>query len=403
MRTVTLVREVRRGLTLVPRNTFCMLIGIVIGIAAVTTIVTMAEGARAKVLARMQSFGFGPDVIFIGSGSGRRFRARPERTTTMSFEDVEDLWDLPNVTLVAPYQRNRTVRVIHRRSNAVTRIEGVTPLWRFARGWEVSQGRFLTDEDLNGRRKVAVLGTTPARKLFGDQNPMGQLIRVKNIPFRVVGIFEEHGVSESGYDPDDRVLVPLTTSAAVLFHRTYLDSIRLKIEDINRQEETVEAVRGILRENHSLAEAVEDDFRIVTPQALLEWITESGTTLTMMLILIATVALFVSGVVVANIMLVAVQERRGEIGLKRSLGATQRDILVQFLAESALVGVLGGLGGCALGFGAAHVASALMQQPPLFSPTVVAVAFCFSVTTGLAAGLHPALVAARLKPVEALR
>jgi putative ABC transport system permease protein len=403
LRTIALLKEVRRGLVFVPRNTACMLVGIVIGISAVTTIVTLAEGARAKVIARMKRFGFGPNVIYVGAGGGKRFRARRQRTTTLGFEDVEKLWDLPNVRLVAPYQRERRVRIIHRRKNTVTRVEGVTPLWRIARGWEVAQGRFLTNQDLDARKKVVVLGTTPARKVFGDKNPLGQLIRIKNIPFRVVGIFEEHGVAESGYDPDDRVLVPLTTSAAVLFHRTHLDSMRLLIGDVTSQAETVAAVRRILRQNHALADAVEDDFRIVTPEALLRWITESGTTLVLMLVLIATVALFVSGVVIANIMLVAVQERRSEIGLKRSLGATRRDILLQFLSEAAVVGLLGGLGGCALGYVTAHMMAAFMRFPPMLSLKVVAVAFVFSVTTGLAAGLHPARVAARLSPVEALR
>jgi putative ABC transport system permease protein len=399
----TFVREVRRGLLLAPRNTACMLVGIVIGIAAVTTIVAMGQGARAKVLDRMKRFGFGPNVIYIGAGGGKRFRARPQKTTTLTFTDVQGLWDLPNVSLVAPYQRERRIRIIARRQNVVTRMEGVTPLWLITRGWKMAQGRFITDEDLRARRKVAVLGTTPVRKLFGTINPLGQLVRIKNVPFRVVGLFEEHGVAESGYDPDDRSMVPLTTSASVLLHRTYLDSIRLLIHDVTRQAETVAAVRRLLRSNHSLAEAVEDDFRIVTPEALLRWITESGRTLTLMLVLIATIALFVSGVVIANIMLVAVQERRAEIGLKRSLGATRRNIMTQFLAEAGVVGLLGGLGGCALGYGAAHLVAAIMKYPPFLSIKMVAVALAFAVTTGLVAGLHPARAAARLDPVEALR
>ncbi|MCH7922248.1 MAG: ABC transporter permease [Nitrospinae bacterium] len=403
MHASTLLKEVRRGLVLAPRNTTCMLVGIVIGIAAVTTIVALGQGAKAKVLDRMKRFGFGPNVIYIGAGGGKRFRARPRKTTTLTFDDVQGLWDLPNVRLVAPYQRERRVRIIARRQNVVTSVEGVTPLWRIARGWEVADGRFITEEDLRARRKVVVLGTTPARKLFGTGNPLGRLVRIKNIPFRVVGLFGEHGVSESGYDPDDRTLVPLTTSAAVLFRRAYLDSIRIILDDVTRQAVTVAAVSRLLRANHALAEAVEDDFRIVTPEALLRWITESGRTLTLMLVLIATVALFVSGIVIANIMLVAVQERRSEIGLRRSLGATRRNIMIQFLAEAGVVGLLGGSGGCVLGYGVAHLVAAFMNYPPLLSLRVVAVALAFAVTTGLAAGLHPARVAARLDPVEALR
>lgn len=388
---------------MVPRNTACMLAGIVLGIAAVTTIISIAEGANTKVLDRMKSFGFGPNVVSIGAGGGKRFGARLQRTTTLTFTDVEDIRDLPNILLVAPYQRDRSIRLIFRKQNVVTRVEGVTPEWRIARGWDISQGRFLTNEDLRARRKVVVLGTTPARKLFGRSNPVGKLVRVKNIPFRVVGMFDEHGVSESGYDPDDRVLVPLTTSASVLLNRTYLDSIRLILQDASVQAETVEAIQRILRANHALADGVEDDFRIMTPQALLARITESANTLALMLVLIATVALFVSGVVIANIMLVAVQERRAEVGLKRSLGATRREIMTQFMAEAFAIGLMGGVGGCVFGYGLAHVVAAFMHMPPHLSLKVVAVAFAFAVSTGLAAGFHPARVASRLDPVEALR
>ena len=295
------------------------------------------------------------------------------------------------------------MRTIYKKESSTTRINGITPEWFTARTWNLTDGDYISDEDLIGMRKVCVIGVTPMKKLFKDEDPIGKFVRINKVYFKVIGIMEEKGVSESGYDPDDRIVIPLTTSARRLFQQVHINSIRLQLHDAHQAKDTIKQVRSILRERHHLATTAEDDFRIITPDVLVEWITKSKNTLTIMLGMISTISLLVSGIVIMNIMLVSVNERIKEIGIKRSFGAKKSDILMQFLLESTFVSLSGGMIGLVLGGVINFFISNFSRLKATMSLESFVLAFIFSVLVGILFGLQPARKATLMNPVQALR
>ncbi len=302
-----------RGLRLNRGNTLLMTLGVMIGIASLTVIVAIGDGIKIKVLNRIANMGFGPESFSVIAGGGRMFFTRSKNTTSMTLEDAEDLLALPTVRLVVPRQRKR-MKIINKKEFTSTRVYGVTPDWQLARGWEMTDGDFLSDSDLGRRKKVVVLGATPARKLFKGKESIGKMVRLENNFYVVIGLLEEKGMTESGYDPDDRALIPLTTSMSRLTHQTYLHSIKVVTLDASQVPETMETVRQVLRRNHNLSVLADDDFRFITPEGIMQWVTESEQALNRMLILISTVSLLVGGIVIMNILLVSIRERVREIG-----------------------------------------------------------------------------------------
>lgn len=403
MKLFRLLKESLQGLKNSKLNTAMMMLGIIIGIAALTVIVSIGQGAKVKVIERMESFGFGSDAFLIGSGGGKFFSHRRTKATTLSLKDAEDIRQLPNAKVVGVYQRERAIRVAYKNKNKTTRVEGSTPLWRVVRKWDMNEGRFLEDEDVTGVKKVIVLGNTVVRELFGDENPIGKHMRVKNVFFRVIGTLEKRGVTGGGHDADDRTVIPITTSAQRIFNRNYLNSIRVLVYDPSKVDITAKRAREILRKNHRLPPSVEDDFRIITAEGLLGWITRSSRTLNLMLALISTISLLVSGIVIMNIMLVSVNERVREIGIKRSLGATRRAILFQFLMEALLVALFGGIIGIVLGLIIATVLPLFTSMTTAISWQPFVLGFAFSFLVGVLFGMQPARKATQLSPVEAFK
>jgi putative ABC transport system permease protein len=336
------------------------------------------------------------------AGAGKMFFTRSKNTTSMSLEDSEDLLALPTVRLVVPRQRKR-MQVINKKEFTNTRIYGVTPDWQLARGWKMQDGDFLSDSDLDRRKRVIVLGSTPARKLFKNNEPIGKMLRLQNNYYKVIGLLEEKGLTESGYDPDDRALIPLTTSMSRLTHQTYLHSIKVVTLDSSQVPETMEAVRQILRRNHNLSVFAEDDFRFITPEGIMLWVTESEQALNRMLILISTVSLLVGGIVIMNILLVSIRERVREIGIRRCFGARRSDITFQFLFESVLVSLLGGLMGVGLGLAMSFALKRFDILPTHITVEPFILAFMFCSLIGLIFGIHPARKAAFLSPEESIR
>ncbi len=402
MRIFRIAVEAVRGLKSNKVNLVLMMLGIIIGIASLTVIVSIGEGAKTQILARISQFGFGSEAVYIGSGAGKVFSHRRKKANTLTLQDAEILGELENVKLIAPYQGKR-LRTIYKKESSTTRINGITPEWFTARTWNLTDGDYISDEDLIGMRKVCVIGVTPMKKLFKDEDPIGKFVRINKVYFKVIGIMEEKGVSESGYDPDDRIVIPLTTSARRLFQQVHINSIRLQLHDAHQAKDTIKQVRSILRERHHLATTAEDDFRIITPDVLVEWITKSKNTLTIMLGMISTISLLVSGIVIMNIMLVSVNERIKEIGIKRSFGAKKSDILMQFLLESTFVSLSGGMIGLVLGGVINFFISNFSRLKATMSLESFVLAFIFSVLVGILFGIQPARKATLMNPVQALR
>jgi putative ABC transport system permease protein len=391
-----------RGLRLNRGNTLLMTIGVMIGIASLTVIVAIGFGIKVKVLDRIANLGFGPESFSVMAGAGKMFFSRSKNTTSMSLEDAEDLLALPTVRLVVPRQRKR-MQIINKKEFTNTRVYGVTPDWQRARGWHVADGVFLSDSDLDRKRKVVVLGATPVRKLFKDADPIGKMVRLQNNFYEVIGLLQEKGLTESGYDPDDRALIPLTTSMARLTRETHLHSIKVVTLDASQVPATMEAVKHVLRRNHNLSILSEDDFRFVTPEGIMEWVTESAQAMNRMLILISTVSLLVGGVVIMNILLVSIRERVREIGIRRCFGARKSDITLQFLFESVLVSLLGGILGIGLGLSISFGLQRFDIIPTQVTWEPFVLSFVFCTLIGLIFGIHPARKAALMSPEESIR
>ena len=397
-------RNLRQALYGVRRNkgnTFLMALGIVIGIASLTVIVAIGEGAKKQVLAQIADMGFGPDSFSVRTGSGKLFFNRGPEPNNLTLSDADDIRAMSTVTQVVPIQR-KSMRAVYRGKNTFTRVFGVPPNWKQDESWKIADGRFLSEEDMDRKAKVVVLGATPAKKLFNSEDPIEKMVRIGSVYFKVIGTFAPKGMTESGYDPDDRVLIPLSTSIARLFRQTYLQSIQVRTVGPERVAETMESVRNLLRQNHKLSVIAEDDFRFITPEGIMEWRTQQEQALNRMLTLISTVSLFVGGIVIMNIMLVSVRERIHEIGVRRCFGARRSDIIQQFLFEAVFVSLVGGGGGVLLGIAVSlglqrfQMATHLTWQPFIL-------AFVFSALIGLVFGVQPARKAALLTPEEALR
>jgi putative ABC transport system permease protein len=379
-----------------------MTLGIMIGIASLTVIVAIGEGTKSKVLSRIASLGFGPESFSVYSGAGRLFFGRNRNVTSMTLQDADDIRAMPEVAIVVPRQRKR-MRIINKKEFTSTRVYGVSPEWQPARQWKVVDGTFFNDMDMERKRKVIVLGATPAYNLFGEKDPIGKKIRVGQVFFEVIGLLKKKGLTESGYDPDNRALIPLTTSMSRLFRQAHLHSMKVVSIHPEMVQKTMEGVTQILRRNHGLSSLADDDFRFVTPEGIMQWVTESEQALNRMLFLVSTVSLLVGGVVIMNILLVSIRERIREIGVRRCFGARRSDITQQFLFESILVSLLGGLMGAILGWTLSTALRHFDFLPVKITLDPFLLAFIFSMVVGLIFGIYPARKAALLSPDETIR
>jgi putative ABC transport system permease protein len=402
MRIFRNLTQALRGLRLNKGNTILMTLGVVIGIASMTVIVSIGEGAKAKVLTRIANMGFGPESFSVVAGGGRLFFSRSKNIVSLSFQDADDILAMSTVRLVVPRQR-QNMRTVYKDNNTTIRIYGVTPDWQLARKWEMADGRFLNEDDLRRKQKVIVLGATPAKKLFAGEDPIGKDIRLGQVFFKVIGLLQEKGLTESGYDPDDRAVIPITTSSSRLFRQTHLDSIKVVTMNPDQVAETMEGVRQILRRNHNLSILADDDFRFVTPEGIMQWVTQSAQAMNRMLVLISTISLLVGGIVIMNILLVSIRERVREIGVRRCFGARRSDITQQFLFESVFVSLLGGVLGVTLGLTLSFGLQYFDWLPTRITWEPFALSAGFSILVGLVFGIQPARKAARLNPEETLR
>jgi len=384
------------------RSTLTML-GIIIGNASVITMVGVGQGVQK--LADQQFGSLGPNVLFIVPGNRNTRRTPVDLPKTLVLADAEAIASqVPTVKEVAPQISNRQI-VAYRGQNTYTSIIGSTPAYLSVRSFDIAKGRFLTDLDLKRRALVVILGSDLAQKLFGDSDPLSQQVRIKNLSFQVIGVMAPKG-SSLGSNQDDSAFIPLTTMANRLVGKTSVYGIELTfIAASAKSEASVDAaqfqITNLLRLRHKITG--EDDFTVDSQKSILQVVSTITVGLTLLLAAIAGISLVVGGIGIMNIMLVSVSERTQEIGLRKALGATQQDILAQFLIEAVILSAAGGLLGTALGVGGILLIGAVSPLQPALSPLVIGVAVGVSGGIGLFFGVVPARRAAQLDPIVALR
>jgi len=406
MKTRRMIGQALRGLNRNRLRTFFMMAGIMVGITVLTVVASAGMGARERIMDRVRVFGLENMMIWAGGPTDQSQIGGMGSTVTatLKIEDAEAIRsEIDGVWEVAPFSRGGQTNVRWRDRSFESPVFGVTPEWADVWNWYVDQGSFITHEDNEILARTAAIGPTVVRELFGDEDPMGQVIQVGGVPFEITGIMLEKGTSAGGGDMDNRVFVPLTTYMRRVANVNYLSAIRVQVEGVREMEPAAADIAALLRERHNLGEGIPDDFRVTTPTEVTAMVEEMQGTFNLFLILVAGIALVVGGVVVANIMLLSVSERRKEIGLRRAVGARARHIHGQFLLESVAVTFLGGIAGLLLGVAGNLLMERITGTPTLLTWHVMAVGVLFSTVVGLAAGLHPARKAAAMTPVDALR
>jgi putative ABC transport system permease protein len=405
MKIVSTVRVSLKGLTGNKLRTFFMMLGVLIGIAALTVIISVGQGAKVQVMQRMEKMAaFAAVMVVPGGGVTRGMGGVDTVPATLTAEDAQAIQaEVPNVQDVALVQSKQNVAIKFGGQSATTMIWGVTPNYPAIRPTPVARGEFFGPEEQASTARVAVLGQDTAATLFGDADPLDQTIRIENVPFKVIGLQKRLGVSPGGGNLDDRILIPQATAARRLFNVTNMTQLVVQIKGRQQVPGAAERVKQLLRERHHIAAGMPDDFSVRIAEQMLGILTGTSQTLTIFLAIVAALSLLVGGFIVMNIMLISVSERTKEIGLRRAVGARRRDILVQFILEAGAVTAAGGLIGVLLGVGGALAASRLMGWPAALSWPAIVGAVIFAGIVGLVSGVQPARKAAALHPVEALR
>ena len=408
MKLLASIRIALRALRVNRMRSALTMLGIIIGVAAVIAMVAVGSGATARIQEQIQSIGSNLIMVLPGSITTSGMRLGSGAGVTLTEDDAKAIVaECPAVALVAPTVRGGA-QVMFGNNNWATSIQGTTPDYLKIRDLSMQSGRAFTDDDVAGAAKVALLGPTVANNLFGDADPVGQIIRIKNVPFTVVGELSPKGQSPSGQDQDDVILIPISTAKRQVTGTSQANARsvgNLMVQAIGPQAmSAAEAeIRPLLRQRHRLQNDQDDDFTVRNLAEVFAAQESSARVMSILLGAIASVSLIVGGIGIMNIMLVSVTERTREIGLRLAIGAKTRDILAQFLVEAVTLSLLGGVTGIAIGIAASVLISYLAKWSTLVSPTAIMLAFVFSGLVGIFFGYYPARKAALLDPIDALR
>jgi len=388
-------------------RTFLTMLGIVIGITSVIAMVAMGQGASSMVEKQINSMGRNLMMVLPGAASSGGFSFGAGSTTTLSPDDGDAIArEVPSVAAVTPVVRTRGQQLIYNNLNWVPgSVYGVSTSFTEVRDWEIENGAFFSEQDVFSASKVCVLGRTVADNLIQGEDPIGKIIRVKNMPFKVVGVLSRKGTNAMGSDQDDLIVAPWSTVKRVLQGSAFnnVDQLLVTAHTAEGMAEAQQDITTLLRQRHRLREKEEPDFRLLTMSEIATTMTQTSRVMTVLLAVIASISLLVGGIGIMNIMLVSVVERTREIGLRMAVGARRQDILLQFLMESVVLSSFAGAIGMALGAGSAIVISHVLRWPTLLSAGWIGVSFVFSCAVGVFFGFYPAMRASRLDPIEALR
>ena len=379
-------------------------LGIIIGVGAVIAMVSIGNGAKAQVEAQIASLGENIILIFTGSTTSSGIRTGWGSAGTLKIEDAEAIRrEIPSVIRVSE-EVVSTAQVAAGNQNWLTRVLGESADYFDIRQWSLAEGVPFTQQDVRSANKVCVIGRTTATQIFGNENAVGQVLRIKNVPFQITGVLTSKGLSSQGTDQDDIVIMPYTSAMKrVLGGGNTLRNINAQVSTPDELAPARQQIIELLRQRHNIREGRDDDFTVRTQEEIAAAQTATTAVMTGLLLAIALVSLAVGGIGIMNIMLVSVTERTREIGTRMAVGAHGRDILTQFLIEAVLLSVVGGVIGIITGIAAAKIIAAIKSWPALISVASIIFAFFISSAVGVFFGFYPARKAARLDPIEALR
>ena len=383
---------------------FLTMLGIIIGVASVITMLAIGQGSKRSIQAQISEMG--SNMIMIHPGADVRGGVRQDASAmeTLKLQDYEDIVDETRFVSAVSPSVNSSGQAIYGANNAPTTVYGISPDYLEIRRYKVEDGDMFTEQDIQTAAKVCVVGKTVVDNLFPDgSNPVGKVIRFQKLPFRIVGVLESKGYNSMGMDQDDLILAPYTTFQQKVLAITHLQGITCSALKEEYTDQAIDEISEILRRNHKLKESDDDDFTIRSQQELSTMLTSTTDMMTVLLAAVAGISLLVGGIGIMNIMYVSVTERTREIGLRMSIGAKGIDILAQFLIESILISVTGGLIGVVFGVGAALVVNGVAHFPIYIQPWSVVLSFAVCTVTGVFFGWYPAKKAAQLDPIEAIR
>ena len=382
------------------RSLFTML-GIIIGVAAVIALVSIGNGVKQDIEDSISSLGSNLLVVLPGAPRTPGARSSQGSMKSLKISDYEAIAKLEGVKAASP-MTNGSYVVIYQNKNWTTSVAGVNANFQDVNNWTMTSGRFFSDKNVQNRERVAVVGQTVVKNLFADEDPVGKEIRVKNIPFRVIGVLKSKGNGTIGNDQDDTVLIPYTTSMERVEGIDYLRRVYVVAKDDEGIDRLQADIENLLRVRHNIKDTNLDDFNIQNMKSIMETVAQTTGTFTLFLGAVAAISLVVGGIGIMNIMLVSVTERTREIGVRKALGATYSVIVTQFLIEAVVISLMGGFIGIAFGIGASKVIGMVSGMSTIVSVPTIIMSFAFSMAIGLIFGIYPARKAAKLNPIDAL-
>lgn len=386
-------------------RSFLTMLGMVIGVAAVIVMSAIGEGVQRNVQKSIASMGSNLFIVLAGAPTSGGLRIGSGSSSTLTVMDAQAIGEINGVSAVAPNAPG-SAQLVYGSSNWSSSVMGTTPSFLTVRDWEIYQGSAFTDTDVRNATRVALLGQTVVENLFGDEDPVGKTIRIKNSPYIVLGVLAKKGQSLDGRDQDDTVVVPITTAQRKLFGTQFQGSVRMisvQASSALVMDKVEKNMNDLLRQRHRIRDGADSDFTVRNLTAMADMAAETSRSMTLMLGAIASISLLVGGIGIMNIMLVSVTERTREIGIRMAIGAKESDVLLQFILEAIVLSLLGCAVGAFLGVLGSYLAGSLLGIETFVTVSSIAISFAVAACVGIFFGFYPARKAAKLEPIEALR